>query len=222
MKRILLYLYCCRVLMVAFSLRTIKDRVFMGMNLKNDFFQSLNDPKSKKDAILQSLKTSQNNFMYRKPNYPINQYNAKGIWRVIYAPHIVVLSKIFFTTFNVFYTFGSDNIIISNVKYSSPIFGQGWLNTLGDVRFQNNNTTCEIIWRRIWWDWCNNEPSKVNEEEKHLLPQLIQTIGLIAFIKSASVFPVDYLDNDFCVFTFPLSNTVIGSKRVDDLITTTN
>lgn len=134
-------------------------------------------------------------------------------WKVTYAPHITLLSQFLFTSFSVFYKFDSSNNIISNVKYSSKVFGCGWLNTKGTVSIIDQ-TVCDLVWQQIWWDWSSDKPSSVDEREKHLLPDLIQLLGLAAFIKSASVFPVKYIDDDLCVFSFPLTGTVICAQKI--------
>ena len=150
--------------------------------------------------------------LIRNSKFSLGEYEYGGSWKVTYAPHITLLSKFLFTSFSVFYKFDSNNVIISNVKYSSKVFGSGWLNTKGNVCIING-TFCDLEWQQIWWDWCADKPSNVEENEKHIFPGFIQSLGLAAFIKSASVFPIEFIDEDLCVFTFPLTGTVICAQK---------
>eukprot|EP00466_Bigelowiella_natans_P006363 jgi/Bigna1/74169/fgenesh1_pg.28_\ len=52
----------------------------------------------------------------------------EGSWRVVYAPHIRTLSaSLLGTTFDVTYDIDGQGAIESNVRYSNPVLGSGWL-----------------------------------------------------------------------------------------------
>ena len=139
---------------------------------------------------------------------------AQGKWRVCYAPHIRILEKVTLTSYDVYYEFPTPDTMVSYVRYQSPLFRSGWLNTAGRVESVSDNV-CRVVWEQIWWDW-NEEsegPSKASETEKHVLPRLIQALGEKGFAEGVSRFPVLFLDSDLCVFQFQLIGTKICATR---------
>jgi hypothetical protein len=135
-----------------------------------------------------------------------------GQWKVIYAPHIRALSAVLLVDFEVYYKFAPFNKLLSNVRYSSKIFGSGHLSTSGSYSITQEQV-CKISWTRIWWDFCDS-PSLENDTKKHILPGLIQAIGRAAFVEGVSVFPVEYIDPDLCVFLFKLTGTRICARKL--------
>lgn len=137
-----------------------------------------------------------------------------GFWQICYAPHILILQRVLFASFKVYYNFADSNQLESNVFYSSNVFGQGWLNTKGTFVIEDD--VCRIAWDKIWWDFNTQEkgPSSSEEREQHVLAPLIQTIGTGAFIKEFSQFPIKYWDSDLVSFEFPLSSTKIVASRL--------
>ena len=186
-----------------------------GASCKQIFLSSVNTNQRISTKELEDLIASDLNFL-QQPNFKFRDYDTFGVWKVKCAPHIDFLSQFLFTKFTVYYKFGKGNEIISNVKYSSKLFGNGWLNTRGKIEILDSRI-CELEWQKVWWDWCTDEPSSEMALEQHILPSIIQPLGLLAFIKSASVFPIDYFDEDLCVFTFSLTNTVVCSQRLSKL-----
>eukprot|EP01035_Chromulina_nebulosa_P027829 gene27829-36648_t len=188
---------------------TPKEVFLESLSLENKVSRTKNViERNLKNLITSPLNSIANsNFSMSKCHYG----NSK--WKVIYAPHITLLSKFLFTSFSVFYKFDENNIIVSNVQYSSKFFGSGWLNTKGNVCIING-TFCDLEWQQIWWDWCTDNASNVEETDKHIFPSIIQSLGLAAFIKSASIFPVEYIDDDLCVFEFPLTGTKICAQKM--------
>ena len=139
---------------------------------------------------------------------------AKGKWRVCYAPHIRILEKVTLTTYDVYYEFPTPDTMVSYVRYQSPLFQSGWLNTAGRVESVTDNV-CRVVWDQIWLDLNeeNEGPSKASETEKHLFPRLIQALGEKGFAEGVSRFPVLFLDSDLCVFQFQLTGTKICATR---------
>ena len=141
--------------------------------------------------------------------------NDLGFWQICYAPHILILQRVLFTSFKVYYNFLDSNQLESNVFYSSNIFGQGWLNTKGFFIIEKG--VCSITWNEVWWDFNTQEegPSGSDEKDKHVLCNVIQNIGTRAFIKDFSQFPIKYWDNDLVSFLFPLTSTRIVASRLN-------
>jgi hypothetical protein len=145
---------------------------------------------------------------------------AKGLWRVSYAPHIRTLEKVLFTSFDVFYALDNASLE-SYVKFKTRLFGidlfQGHLCASGTYGSLNENETT-ITWDQVWCDFNTFEqgPSKSNEISIHFLPQIVQPLGKLAFIKSVSKFPVFYLDNSLIVFEFSLLGTKIVAYKVNN------
>jgi hypothetical protein len=139
---------------------------------------------------------------------------STGTWQVIYAPHIRILEKFTFTTYDVSYSFRNDGTMVSYVRYASPLFQSGWLNTAGRVE-RVTDVVCRVVWDQIWLDW-NSEaqgPSGASETDAHVLPGLIQSVGERGFVEGVSRFPVLYLDDDLCVFEFQITGTKICARR---------
>ena len=140
-----------------------------------------------------------------------------GTWQVCFAPHIRALSRLLQTDFDVFYLFRQDQVLLSNVRYSSRLFGSGHLSTSGSYAVQTTEAgemICKIKWDRIWWDVSDGAPTLEGDRERHVLPAIIQVVGKAAFVEGASAFPLQYLDEDLCVFVFRLLGTKICAKRV--------
>ena len=78
---------------------------------------------------------------------------SRGKWQVCYAPHIRILEKVTLTKYDVYYEFiQSENKMISYVRYESPVFQKGWLNTSGRVE-SVSDSICRVVWDKIWLDW---------------------------------------------------------------------
>jgi len=68
---------------------------------------------------------------------------ADGQWEVLYAPHMYLLQKALMTEFGPRYILGTskgENTIVSNVRYESPLFGNGWLNAAGTYNSVDRDT----------------------------------------------------------------------------------
>ena len=147
----------------------------------------------------------------------LNNDVCGSTWKVVYAPHISILQKLLLTRFTVYYRFLSvKNSIESNVRYESKVFGSGWLNTVGTYTISADKI-CSLKWVHFWWDLLSEEngPSSVKDVKDHVLPGVIQVIGEKAFIESVSIFPIVFLDTDFCIFDFKLFGTRICSSKIN-------
>uniref|UniRef100_A0A6T8MXP1 Plastid lipid-associated protein/fibrillin conserved domain-containing protein n=1 Tax=Hemiselmis andersenii TaxID=464988 RepID=A0A6T8MXP1_HEMAN len=140
---------------------------------------------------------------------------AEGVWEVCYAPHISVMQQVLQTKFspiryNLVVSEGGERRIISNVRYDSAAFGQGWLNTDGRWESIDKNTV-RIVWKKFWWDIKRDTPSPVPEEEQ---AGWVQALGSLAFLPVFSTFPVRYVDGDTCAFDFAPTNSCIVARKV--------
>ena len=98
--------------------------------------------------------------------------------------------------------------ILSNVRYSSAVFGNGWLNAAGSFESVDAATT-RISFDTFWWD-IGTDAATANDG---VAKDVIQGVGAAGFLPSFSVFPVRYLDNDLCVFEFPPLGVKITAVR---------
>ncbi|CAN0436119.1 unnamed protein product, partial [Hapterophycus canaliculatus] len=79
-----------------------------------------------------------------------------------------------------------------------------------------------VIFERFWWDR-NGEARPTGAPPgaaegggtgASALDWFVQAAGKAMFFDGLSVFPVLYLDDDFCVFEFEAAGTVVASARV--------
>lgn len=138
---------------------------------------------------------------------------ARGRWRVVHAPHIKkILGRLLGSRFDVAYDLGVDGdggSIESNVKYASGIFGEGYLSTRG--RWRRDGDRCVLDWADGWWDPGAAKPS-VDPADSYAA-ETIRPMARAGFIPLFATFPVNYLDEDMCVFVFPLFGTRIVAVR---------
>ena len=138
---------------------------------------------------------------------------AKGRWRVVHAPHIKnILGRLLGSRFDVVYDIGvaggDRGPMESNVKYAG-FFGQGYLSTRGTWRREGDR--CVLDWRDGWWDPGADKPSA--DPAESYASETIRQMARAGFIPLFATFPVDYLDEDLCVFVFPLFGTRIVAVR---------
>ena len=91
---------------------------------------------------------------------------SEGLWRVCYAPHIRILEKVTFSSFDVFYCLKEDRIF-SFVKFNfKPFKLKGHLSASGTF-YGINKTDAGIYWNKVWTDFEESStPSAQNEVEK--------------------------------------------------------
>ena len=183
-----------------------------AMKVKQSFYTALDT----KPQVAKQINTIVNELTSLNTIKIPKRLTSLGKWRVVWAPHINALQKLTFTSFDVTYSFSPkiENTLVSNVVYSSPIFGRGHLNTEGIIRLNQDNTECYIVWDKIWWDLSIDQPTTSSDIRDHMLPKLIQTIGNTAFIESVSRFPIQFADEDTCVFLFEALGTRICAKKL--------
>ena len=138
---------------------------------------------------------------------------ARGRWRVVHAPHIKnILGRLLGSRFDVVYDIGVDGgdggPMESNVKYAG-FWGEGYLSTRGTWR--RDGDRCVLDWRDGWWDPGADKPSA--DPAASYAAETIRPMARAGFIPLFATFPVDYLDEDLCVFVFPLFGTRIVAVR---------
>lgn len=188
-------------------------RMILGSSLKDSFLSIArsNNPLVKDKQLIDELLDK---LCASASKSETSSLNDLGTWKICYAPHIQMLQRVLFTTFEVYYNFIDSSQLESNVFYSSKIFGEGWLNTKGTFLVQDS--VCSITWDNIWWDLNTQQrgPSECDERNRHILPGIIQSIGTRAFIKEFSQFPVVHWADDLVLFQFPLTSTRIVASRL--------
>ena len=152
---------------------------------------------------------------------------AVGTWKIIYAPHIYTMGSLIGGSFSpVYYTMKPNGIMTSHAKYTLPLFGTGWLSVSGTYGSEDNDTVCRVdfdkAWVKIITDDSNNKNDNVigyidsfEDVPDSISKTIIQTLGQLGFVKSVSVFPVSYLDEDTIVFDFELLGTRICARKID-------
>ena len=119
---------------------------------------------------------------------------------------------------------------------------QGWLSVSGTYGSEDNDVTCRVDFDRAWVKHNfsiqsnNNENTTGNSATSDptldmdddsdrpyesfedvpdsISKNIIQIIGQAGFVKSVSVFPVSYLDDDMIVFDFELLKTRICARKI--------
>ena len=145
---------------------------------------------------------------------------GQGSWEVISAPHIQTLSATFGCTFSpIRYTLLGETLI-SNVFYSHPVLGEGWLSA-GGKRWRKYDDSVEVSFDRFWVDGPSTlrediPPSETwNNGGLNLgVDNVISSLGKTAFFPQLAVFPILYIDPDFCVFSFPIMNSKIAVRKI--------
>ncbi|CBJ30486.1 conserved unknown protein [Ectocarpus siliculosus] len=156
-----------------------------------------------------------------------NTRSWKGTWEICYAPHIQTLAKVILTEFpSVLYNFVSDDgRMVSHSRYESKVFGSGWFNADGRVVVlpaseggtnEAPRQTVQVIFERFWWDRSGEDRPTGEPPGSSATPVdgFVQAAGKAMFFDGLSVFPVHYLDDDFCVFEFKAAGTVVASQRI--------
>lgn len=146
---------------------------------------------------------------------------GQGTWEVFTAPHISRMSSILGTKFQPirYCLFGER--ITSNVKYSHPMFGSGWLSAAGTMSRKYDDSV-EINFHQFWID--GPETLRVDIPSTTLsspgggldIDSVISTLGRSAFFPQLAIFPILYLDEDMCVFEFPVLSSKIGVRKIPE------
>ena len=93
--------------------------------------------------------------------------------QVVHAPHIRELSRQLGTTFSPIRYKVDGKKIVSNVRYSSSLFREGWLSASGTIEASGTNTL-QVLFDKFWVDF---GPTNLREEipgktSTHILPLL--------------------------------------------------
>lgn len=87
--------------------------------------------------------------------YGTDELNVTRLVQVYSAPHIQKMSSILGTRFSpILYKLDGDSII-SNVRYSSSLFKEGWLSASGRIQASSEDTL-QIIFDQFWIDFGSN------------------------------------------------------------------
>jgi len=140
---------------------------------------------------------------------------APGSWRVAFAPHITKLSAVASTTFDpIRYVLEPGGSIVSHVAYHVRVpflpTANGWLSTSGRYGSSDDDTS-SVEWDDAWWN--PGQPRPSSSAQGAALQRQVSALGRLGFISAFANFPVEYLDRDLCVFTFPMSGTRIAAVR---------
>mmetsp|Transcript_25601 Transcript_25601/g.35353 ORF Transcript_25601/g.35353 Transcript_25601/m.35353 type:complete len:602 (-) Transcript_25601:87-1892(-) len=76
---------------------------------------------------------------------------GQGEWEVFHAPHFRVLSTGLLTTFNPIRYSLQGNTVTSNVRFSNPVIGEGWLSATGHF-YAKDAYTIQVVFDKFWVD----------------------------------------------------------------------
>ncbi|EFJ49410.1 hypothetical protein VOLCADRAFT_89810 [Volvox carteri f. nagariensis] len=142
---------------------------------------------------------------------------GQGTWQVFYAPHIAQMSSVLGTKFQPIQYRLFGNALVSNVKYSNPLLGEGWLSA-GGTMDRKYDDAVEVTFDRFWVDVGADglRADLPPDASSSLLTAdgIIGALGRAAFFPQLAVFPVLYLDKDLAVFKFTPLDSAIAVHRV--------
>ncbi|KAK3262409.1 hypothetical protein CYMTET_28731 [Cymbomonas tetramitiformis] len=149
-----------------------------------------------------------------------------GVWEVFYMPHIRRIAEPLGVKVQPLRYSILDGKITSDVGYSAPVVGAGWLNSGGEVK-QANDEQVQILFDTFWVGKPSQEPrgnpftqaqdsQSVEEQRISALDSVINAVGKQGFLPSFSYFPVLYFsaDEGVCIFKFPPLNSAIAAYRL--------
>jgi hypothetical protein len=146
---------------------------------------------------------------------------AAGKWRIVYAPHISIMGRVFQGKFDpVYYIMKQNGEMTSHARYSFPIVGTGWLSVSGTYGSQDQNRRCRVDFDKAWVklitdEELNGDPyDSLEEVPPSPWKGVIQALGKFFFVDAVSVFPVLYLDEDTVVFDFELLGTRVCARKL--------
>lgn len=145
---------------------------------------------------------------------------GQGTWEVISAPHIEAISSTLGCTFSpIRYTLLAENLI-SNVFYSHPVLGEGWLSAGGKM-YRKYDDSVEVSFDRFWVDGPSTLREDIPLSETWSngglnlgVDSVVSLLGKTAFFPQLAIFPILYLDQDLCVFSFPAMNSKIAVRKI--------
>jgi hypothetical protein len=145
---------------------------------------------------------------------------AVGTWRIVYAPHISTMGGLAGGAFDpVIYELRPNGSMTSHARYDFPIVGSGWLSVSGTYGSKDEDQVCQVDFDKAWVTLSKGDDEVQPYQELESVPSglwkdMIQTVGKMGFVKTVSVFPVSYLDEDTIVFDFELLGTRICARKI--------
>ena len=149
---------------------------------------------------------------------------AAGDWKVIYAPHMTTMAKLFGNgEFQVSYLLNDDGTMTSHARCEFPwLFGQSclYLSVSGTYGSQSDEV-CRVDFDRAWVKAVPNNQkdaedipyTRIDDVPNSAWKESISRLGRLFFIKEVSVFPIAYMDDDLIVFDFDLLGTRICASK---------
>ncbi|MEW5318229.1 MAG: hypothetical protein WDW38_009467 [Sanguina aurantia] len=139
---------------------------------------------------------------------------GQGTWQVFYAPHIASISSTFGVTFDTIQYVLDGDKLSSNVRYSHPLLGTGWLSASGGLAAKDDDTV-ELHFDKFWIDGgADGLRPTLTEGTSQPSDSMITAVGKAGFLPQFAVFPVAYLDEDLAVFEFPPLKSKIAVRRL--------
>lgn len=143
---------------------------------------------------------------------------AKGTWKVVYAPHMTIMSNLAGGgTLGVSYILRQDGTMSSHAvcDFDWLPFGRVILSvsgTWGTVSSQ----VCRVDFDRAWITLNQEEPYATFEDvPDDDSKSIISFLGRLFFVEAVSVFPISFLDENLIVFDFELLGTRICARKID-------
>ncbi|KXZ55563.1 hypothetical protein GPECTOR_2g1112 [Gonium pectorale] len=151
------------------------------------------------------------------PSYTYSPSRVTGRSQVFYAPHISRMSSALGTKFSPIQYRLTGSTIVSNVKFSNSLLGEGWLSA-GGTMARKYDDAVEITFDRFWVDigadgLRDDLGPDASSASLLTVDGIIGAMGRAAFFPQLAVFPVLYLDSDLAVFKFtPLDSPIAVHK----------
>lgn len=145
-----------------------------------------------------------------------------GVWEVFHAPHITGISSAMGTRFEpIRYSLAPGGAFSSNVRFSNPVLGVGWLSASGTLVAEDEGAV-RVTFLDFWVD-LGEAPRERAPAPGAAAPggrvpawvdPLVESLGRALFLPQLSLFPVMYLDPELSVFQFKPLSSNIAVRRV--------
>lgn len=200
--------------------------LYVASNAKQNFLDSLDCPiefnhaTSERTKLVEEL-TNANTTPHPGSTDGFAPF-AVGTWKIVYAPHISTMGSLAGGSFDpVYYIMKPNGIMTSHARFSFPLVGSGWLSVSGTYASEDEDRICRVDFDKAWLslnsDNDDSPTASLEEVPDGMSKIIIQTLGQLGFVKSVSVFPVSYLDEDTIVFDFELLGTRICARKVGSI-----
>eukprot|EP00897_Mesotaenium_endlicherianum_P004742 jgi/Mesen1/4296/ME000022S03585 len=138
---------------------------------------------------------------------------GQGTWEVFYAPHISRMSSVMGVQFDPIRYVLEGDVISSNVQYSAPLLGSGWLSAAGAFKPAGDEAV-EVLFNSFWWDVGAQSLQPSPQLPGSAVQRAINALGRASFFPQLAVFPVLYVDSEYAVFQFTPLHSNIAVRRV--------